>query len=257
MIDMHSHILPGIDDGSESVEESLEILKKMSSLGFRSIVATPHYITGSSFRHNNTKKEALVKEIQTLLDEQHIDMKIYLGNEVYIDNEILSLIEKNEIACIHHSKYILIELPRNGKINDLDQMIFTLRSKGIVPIIAHPERYHCLQEDVALIDELVEKGALLQVNFESLDGKYGKNEKKLAEYLLKNQKLHFLGSDIHHEDSQFFKRLPTLKKAIIKFLGEEKFREVTYDNPLHVLKDEYINGEFSLQPKKKFQFFHK
>lgn len=257
MIDMHSHILPGIDDGSESIDESLEILKKMSSLGFHAIIATPHYITGSSFRFNNSKKEAFLKEIQTLLDEQQIDMKIYLGNEVYIDNEILSLIEKHEVACIHHSKYILIELPRNGKINELDQMIFKLRSKGIVPIIAHPERYHCLQEDVKLIDELVAKGALLQVNFESLDGKYGKNEKKLAEYLLKNQKLHFLGSDIHHANSRFFERFTSLKKTIIKLIGEEKFKEVTYDNPLHVLNDEYINGEFSFKPKKRFTFFHK
>lgn len=257
MIDIHCHVLPGIDDGSRSMEESINILKQMSALGFHHMVATPHYITGSSFKANNAKKIGLIEEVQNRLNEENIEMTLFLGNEVYIDNEILSLLDRNEIASVNAGKYLLIELPRNGKINDLNDLIFKLRTRDIVPIIAHPERYICLQENVSLIDELVGHGALLQVNFESINGKYGKDAKKLALYLLKNKKLHFLASDIHHEDSAFFHDFNGLKKEIIKMIGEEKFQEVTYTNPLLVLRGEFINGEFEITPKKKFSFFHK
>lgn len=258
MIDIHTHVLPGIDDGSESLEVSVHILEKMASLGFKYVVATPHYITGSSFKCNNEKKTSLIKELQKELDDKGIDITIFLGNEVYIDHEILSLIDKNEIAVINGNKYLLIELPRNGKINDLNELIFTLRTRDIVPIIAHPERYICLQEDTSLVDEIVEHGALLQVNFESINGKYGKDTKKLALYLLKHKKLHFLASDIHHEDSEFFSNFNALKKEIIKMIGEEKFTEVTYTNPALVLKGEFINGEFVKETKKsKFSIFKK
>lgn len=258
MVDIHSHILPGIDDGSESLETSINILKKMASLGFNHIVATPHYITGSSFKCNNENKVNLIRKLQKELDDRNINISIFLGNEVYIDHEILSLIDKGEISVINGKKYLLIELPRNGKINDLYDLIFKLRTRDIVPIIAHPERYICLQEDNSLIDEIVEHGALIQVNFESISAKHGKDSKKLALYLLKNKKIHFLASDIHHEDSTFFNTFQSLKKAIIKIIGEEKFKEVTYTNPALVLNGEFINSEFPKSEKKhKFSIFKK
>lgn len=204
------------------------------------------------------KKVALIQEIQKRVDEEQIDMTIFLGNEVYIDRDILSLIDKKEIAVINGNKYLLIELPRNGKINELNELIFTLRTRDIVPIIAHPERYICLQENPSLIDDLVEHGALLQVNFESINGKYGKDVKKLAVYLLKQRKVHFLATDIHHVDSAFFENFPSLKKEAMKLMGKEKFDEVTLYNPAHVLKGEFINGEFIKEKqKKKFSFFKK
>lgn len=257
MIDIHSHVLPEIDDGSRSMDETIAILKEMASIGFHHMVTTPHYITGSSYKYNNEKKIGLIKEVQAKLDEENIEMQLFLGNEVYIDNEILSLLDRKEIAAINGSKYLLIELPRNGKINDLNDLIFKLRTRDIVPIIAHPERYICLQQDTSLIDEIVEHGALLQVNFESINGKYGKDVKKLADYLLKHKKLHFLASDIHHIDSAFFKNFSSLKKDCIKILGEEKFKEVTYLNPQAVLKGEFIDGEFPEEKPRKFSFFKK
>lgn len=258
MVDIHTHVLPGIDDGSESLEVSINILEKMSKLGFKHIVATPHYITGSSFKCNNEKKTELIEQLQKELDNRKIDITLFLGNEAYIDHEILSLIDKKEIAVINGNKYLLIELPRNGKINELNELIFTLRTRDIVPIIAHPERYICLQQDTSLVDEIVEHGALLQVNFESINGKYGKDTKKLALYLLKHKKLHFLASDIHHEDSKFFDNFKSLKKEIIKMIGQDKFEEVTYTNPALVLKGEFINGEFVNEGKKhRFSIFKK
>ena len=257
MIDIHSHILPDIDDGSDSLETSIHIVEKMARLGFQYMVATPHYITGSSFKCNNEKKSSLIKELQQELDKRNIPVTIFLGNEVYIDHDILSLIDKKEIAVINENKYLLIELPRNGKINDLNELIFTLRTRDIVPIIAHPERYICLQQNLSFIDDIVSHGALLQVNFESINGKYGKDAKKLALYLLKHKKLHFLASDIHHEDSEFYSNFSSLKKEIIKLIGKEKFEEVTFLNQAKVLKGEFINGEFEELKKHKFSIFKK
>lgn len=255
MIDIHSHILPNIDDGARSLDETIEILDKMSNLGFHHIVATPHYITGSTFKCDNEMKFSILNEVQKKLDGRGIDVKLYMGNETYIDMDILSLIDSNKISTINNSRYLLIELPRNGKINDLNELIFTLRSRDIIPIIAHPERYICLQEDNKLVDDLIKRGALLQVNFESINGKYGKEVKKLAVYLLKNKRFHFLASDIHHTDSNFFKNFKKLQKDIIKIVGFETYKEVTYINQSKVLEDEYINGEIKEQPKKKNRLF--
>lgn len=238
MIDIHSHILYNIDDGSRSKEESIAILKRMYSLGFNNMVATPHYITGSSFKCNNSNKNSLIKELQDELINQNIDMTLFPGNEVYIDNEILSLLEKGEISCINGSKYMLIELPRNGKINDLDNIIFKLRTKDIVPIIAHPERYIFFQENPSLMIDVLDKGAYFQCNFESINGKYGKDTKKLSIYILNHNLCHFLASDIHHIDSEFFERFNTLTKDIIKMIGKDKFIEITQTNPAHVLRGE-------------------
>ena len=238
MIDIHSHVLYNIDDGSRSREESIAILKKMSSIGFRNIVATPHYITGSSFKCNNSTKNSLIKELQDTLNSEDIKMTLFPGNEVYIDNEILTLYASGEISCINGSRYMLIELPRNGKINDLDNLIFKLRSKDIVPIIAHPERYIFFQENPLLMNRVLETGAYFQCNFESINGKYGKDTKKLALYILNHNLCHFLASDIHHIDSEFFNNFKGLANEIIKMIGKEKFIEITHTNPLHVLKGE-------------------
>jgi protein-tyrosine phosphatase len=238
LVDIHTHILPGIDDGSKNISETLEILKKMSSLGFNTLVFTPHYITGTVYNTNNQKKLELLELVKAKLKEENISLNLYLGNEIFIDNNIYDYIKNGEMSLINNSRYFLVELPRNGKINDFHNIVFTLKSKGYIPILAHIERYQFIFNDLSLIDEIISYGALIQVNYESIIGKYGKNAKKVAKYLLKNKKLHFLASDIHHMDSDFFKTFPKIKKKIIKYIGLNKFYEVTYINPMHVINDE-------------------
>lgn len=240
MIDIHSHIINDIDDGARSLEESITILKKMNDIGFTHIVATPHYITGSHFICNNYEKHKRLEQIKKSIAEKNIPLHLYLGNEIFIDGNLLSLVRKNEITSLNGSHYLLVELPVLQPLNDMMDLLFYLRSKDYIPIIAHPERYLYLQENHNLIEEFLKMGCLFQGNFSNILGKYGEHAKKLFLHMLKNNQYQFLASDVHHKEDVLFKNMKKVKKAIIKLTSKEKFAELTYENPLKVLKDENI-----------------
>lgn len=240
MIDIHSHIINEIDDGARSLEESIMILKKLSSIGFTHVVATPHYITGSHYISNNYNKQEKLERIKETLEKENLPIYLYLGNEIFMDAHILSLMKNNEITTLNRSRYLLIEFPVSRPIHEMMEILFFLRSKEFVPIIAHPERYIYLQENHGMILEFLKMGCLFQGNFSNILEKYGTHAKKLFLHMLKNNQYQFLASDVHHEDDILFQKMKKVKKAIIKLTSKEKFKELTYDNPLKVLKDEHI-----------------
>lgn len=240
MIETHCHLLPGIDDGCKTIEESIITIKKMYELGYTDIVLTPHYISGTSYNKNNIDKYKLFLELQNSIKENNINMNLYLGNEIFIDNDILALLKSQEVCTINSSKYLFIELPRNDWINNIDDIIFRLRSKGIYPIICHPERYMAIKKDYTILDNLIDRGALFQINYESINGKYGNDAKKLAKYILKNDKAIIIGGDIHNPDSIFFEDFYKIKKKIIKIIGEDKLNELMIDNPRKIINNENI-----------------
>lgn len=137
MIDLHSHILPEVDDGSSSLEETLQIIDEALSNNVSAIVATPHYLE-PSYKEIASSNLELVNKIKRKLNK---DIQLYLGNEVYLADNILELIKTNKITTINGSRYLLMELPMYEKPYILDQIIFELSSVSIIPIIAHPERY--------------------------------------------------------------------------------------------------------------------
>lgn len=241
MIDIHSHVIYAIDDGSRSYEESLSILRKMSEIGYRALVCTPHYITGSKYIENNANKFNKLQLLREFVEKEKLNLHLYLGNEIYIDPDIESLIKKSEVYPINHSRYLLIEFPVSRLMNDLMNLLFLLRSKGYVPIIAHPERYLYLQDDYELLDKFLEMGCLFQGNFSCIIGKYGEHTKKLFLYMLKNNYYHFLATDVHHETDILFQKFNKIKKMIIKEIDEERFRQLTYTNPLKVIRNETID----------------
>lgn len=235
MIDVHSHILPGIDDGSQDIEESLSILNKLKEIGFTDVIITPHYIEGTSYNSNNKEKKELLNELQ-----KKVDLNLYLGNEVYIFNDIIEYIEKKEIHTLNGTDYLLMELPFENEISSLDMFIFKLMDRGVKLIIAHPERYAFLQKNPKSIVPLIEQGVIFQSNYASITERYGKEAKKTLIYFLKHNYIHLLGTDIHHQRSSFYEKFPKMKKAIIKIIGKEKWNELTYINPKKVLNNEEI-----------------
>lgn len=240
MIDIHSHIINGIDDGAECLKESITILKKMSEIGFTHVVATPHYITGSHFVSNNYEKFDKLETIRKTIEKIEIPIHLYLGNEIFMDASILSLLKKNEVTSLNGSRYLLIEFPVSRPIHEMLEILFYFRSKDYVPIIAHPERYVYLQENHEMIEEFLKMGCLFQGNFSNILEKYGMHAKKLFLYMLKKNQYQFLASDIHHQDDVLFYKMKKVKKEIIKLISKERFHELTYENPLKVLKDENI-----------------
>lgn len=239
-IDIHSHILYGIDDGSKTIEESIEIIKQHIEMGFNEIVVTPHYIENSDYITNNENKNKILKELEKEIKNQNLDIKLYLGNEVFINNNIEELLKNNEISTINDSNYLLIELPLHNKIKNATDIIYELKIKGITPIIAHPERYEFVQKNPDSVLELIEEGAILQANYGSIVGVYGEHAKKTIKKLLKKNTISILATDIHFPNNEIYKNIETIKKKLNKIIGEEKLKELMIANPKKIINNEKL-----------------
>ena len=240
MIDMHNHILYGIDDGCKTIEESIETIKNMKKIGFNSIVLTPHYIEDSSFKANNNLKLQRLEILKEELLKNNIDVNLFLGNEIFINESINELIINKEIRSINNTRYILIELPFNNQILNLDDYLYELKLKGYKIIIAHPERYTYFKDNYEEARKLYNSGVLFQVNYGSIIGQYGNGSKKLVKKLLKDNMVDFISTDVHKPNSSLFDKFDLIKRKIIKITGEDKFKEITCNNMLKVINDEDI-----------------
>lgn len=240
MIDCHSHIIYDVDDGCVLIEDSINTIKNLKSLGFNKIVVTPHYLKGSNFVKNNKEKKEKLNILKEKLKEENIDVELFLGNEIYIVDDIDDLIMGKEATTINKSRYILIELPLYNKINNVEDTLYELKIKGYIPVIAHPERYSYFQKNYKEIDSLLEMGVLFQSNYGSIIGNYGKDAIKLIEYLLKNDMVTFMATDIHRPNSSIIENFPLIKKKIVSIIGEEKFNKISNDNILKMINDEEI-----------------
>lgn len=236
MIDFHSHILPNIDDGSKSLEDSIELIKEAKQVGFTKIISTSHYIE-DYYDANEEERTKLINELKEKV--QDIGIELYLGNEIYITNQITDLIAEKKASTINNSKYVLFELPMNSKPIDAKEVVFRLMEKGYVPIIAHPERYSYVKKDIEYVRELAEMGALFQSNYGSCIGMYGNDAKKTQKKLLKEGLIHFFGSDVHRRE-QVYPQMPKILKKLSKIISEEELELLTTINPQKVLDNEDI-----------------
>ena len=231
MIDFHSHILPGVDDGFKSMEDSLEELKIASEEGITDIVLTPHYISDSSYSSSASDNKKIFNKLVKQKDKLGINVNLYLSNEIYINDNIEELVNNKLINPIN-KKYLLIELPLNGYIQNSKRIIFKLISNGYKVILAHPERYPFLKENKDAIKDFLDMGVLLQGNFMSLFGRYGKHSKKLLKYYLKKNYISFLGSDFHKvtkynlKKLRFRLKLMRLKNDYIEDVLERNFKNL-------------------------------
>ena len=230
MIDIHAHILPSIDDGPETIEESIELCKVAEEDGIKTIVATPHSKDGVY----ETKSVEILKAVDTLnsqLKENRIDVKILPGAEIHISEGLVESIKNGDVLTINNGgKFILFELPFVFIPPGTDKFIFNLKSNGIVPIIAHAERITAFQRKPELVDQLVKIGARVQINAHCLTKRAIPGERKCAEWLLKNRLVHFIASDVHSLNG----RPPILSKALknaTRIIGEEGARALVYRNP--------------------------
>ena len=247
IIDIHTHILPGVDDGAKTIDDSRRIIEYLKKAGTTDIVLTSHYIKGSNYKFNALVRSKILEELKKFIDLDGINL--YLGNEVYLCDDVIELFEKHEICTLNNSKYMLVELPLNTYLKNFPNILCDISDYGIVPIIAHPERYRFLQKDKKRLKELFEFDCLLQCNVESLTGKYGKNAKKLCKWLLKKDLVSFVASDVHYPSNP--RNLYKAYKKLCKLVGPEKFRELTYLNPKIVLENKDITSKFDYFWKEK------
>ena len=199
MIDIHSHIISGIDDGSKNTEMTIKMLEMAEESGTTDIVATPHFMRG---RFEVTYKEVIdeVENLKKLTKENSININIYSGQEVYYSRNILEYYNQGMIGTINNTRYMLIEFPMlEFNIEEAINTLYELQIRGIVPIIAHPERYKQFIKNPSQINLLIKEGMLFQVNAGSINGDFGRDVKKTAIKYLNNNIYSFIGSDAHRD----------------------------------------------------------
>ncbi len=238
MIDLHSHLIPCIDDGSKNIEESIDIAREAAKSGFTGIFCTSHFMEEQYTP--KLKNEILLNDLRERLKEEKININLYCGNEVFISTEILAWLETDEFQTLNNSKYFLLEFPmminKTSKDLYLDYMIFNIIQKGYTPIIAHPERYNFVQDDPNSIIEFIYAGVLFQMNYGSIIGIYGKQAEKTATILLKNNMVHFFGSDNHRKKTIYYK-MDTIISKLNKIIDEKTFTCLTRTNPKYVAEN--------------------
>ncbi len=195
-IDLHSHLIPGIDDGSQSMEESLVLLRGMEALGYEKVITTPHIMTDA---YRNTPK-IITEGLNALREEalkEGLSIEIEAAAEYYLDDGFDVLLQKGEMMTIEGG-YLLFETSYFAKPIQLEEMIFAISSSGYKPLMAHPERYRYVKDPLKEYRRFKDLGVLFQVNLNSFGGHYGKDAKEKADFLSKEGMIDFLGSDVHH-----------------------------------------------------------
>ena len=236
VIDTHVHILPGIDDGPSTIQESLALAQQLVQEGVRMAVATPHY--NDEFPQRSAQEiQACVQELQQQLDLHTINLQLFVGHEVLIKPGLVEDIQMGRLATLNRSRYLLLELWNGAWIPETERTIFNLRAHGYIPIIAHPERHYAIQQDAMNLAKLIRMGALAQITIGSLIGMQGKTARHCAETLLKKKLVHCLASDAHGAHRRSPHILEGLNHAQ-KLLGRERVEHMVGVVPSMILRNE-------------------
>ena len=211
--DMHCHLLPGIDDGPESIEESLAIIKAMVTAGYKGAICTSHIFPEV---YDNKADDMLrgVDSLQSALEQNKIDFTLRASAEYMIDRPFVDLAKSKKLLAFGKKNYVVIETGFTQENPYFDEAIYEMQCAGYCPILAHPERYLYLSQSKSIetFEEIIDKGIELQINLFSLLGHYGRLSKEVAETLLKNNFIQWIGTDIHRSQHiAFLEKANTLK----------------------------------------------
>lgn len=196
LVDIHSHLLPGLDDGSESWDESIDLIKEFIALGYKKIITTPH-IMGDFYKNTPTVIFEKLEHLRSLVKEQNLDISIEAAAEYYLDESFVAKLNSDEKLLTFGSNYLLFETSYINEPSQLFETIFLIKAKGYWPVLAHPERYTYLYNNLKKYAEIFEKGISFQINVNSLSGYYSKTAQKIAVKLIEGNMVNFIGSDCH------------------------------------------------------------
>jgi len=239
MIDIHAHILPGLDDGPRSWAETLEMCRLAKEDGAEGIVATPHIRDGV---HPNRRGD-IVEKVNELREKikGRIDLDIFWGADIHIAPDLIDRIKNGEVATINDRGYILLELPDHLVPPHIEDLLFQLRLGNIIPVITHVERSHWIQREFQRIYRFVEMGALMQITAMSLTGGFGRAARSMAVKLVKLRLAHVIASDSHSQRL----RPPGLSSALkiaSSIVGEKEARAMVKDTPEKIINGNVIEA---------------
>ncbi len=229
--DMHSHLLPALDDGVQSLEESFGLLTQFAAMGYKKMIMTPH-IMGDFYKNSPENILPCLEKLRDFVKENNLEIQLEAAAEYYLDEFLLEKLKKKENLLTfgrnnNDKKFILFETAFMSPPYFLDEAVFLMQSEGYQPVFAHPERYTYLYDNFSILDKLLEKGVLLQINLNSLGGYYAQGAQKLAEKLVQNNLVSFVGTDCHNE-----KHLKSLEKAQKSKFYDKLFEAKLLNNSL-------------------------
>ncbi len=251
MIDIHSHILPGIDDGARTLEESLEMAEIAAADGIEQIVATPHVFKGLS---DDPEPAEVIDQVNALQAAVAAKLRILPGSEAHVTHDLAEQAKLQRVTTINRRNYLLVEFPQVTVPVGADEIFYKLQLQAIHPILVHPERNIQIQKQPSLVAEYVTRGVLIQVTAMSIAGEFGTSAKKCAETLLQHHCVHFLATDAHRPS----KRPPILSRgrdAAARIVGEGAAWRLVYDNPLAVVEGRSLKVEEPVPFQARKQFF--
>ena len=241
MVDLHCHILPNVDDGSFSMEETIKTLKQAANAGFDTVCFTPHYAE-PQYIQNKKQNQEVLEQVREELAREEIRMKLFLGNEVFLQDKMPELLENGVISSLADTQYILLELPMYQELPEeiVQKMIASLQKKGLKVVVAHPERYVYIQRNTNKLPEYFGENIIFQSNYASIIGGYGKEAQKTIKKLLKEKKIHYFATDTHHINNGIYENMQLILKKMSKMVDERYLEILTQTNPKAIIKNEEI-----------------
>ncbi|GEO04880.1 capsular polysaccharide biosynthesis protein [Adhaeribacter aerolatus] len=195
-VDMHSHLLPGLDDGAGTLEKSLEMIAALGDLGYRKLILTPH-IMGDFYRNTPVGIREKLNLVSAAVKDKGWEMELACAAEYYLDEWFLAKVKADEPLLSFGDNYVLIETSYINEPFNFKEIIFSLKAAGYTPVLAHPERYTYLYNRLDALQEIHDLGVLFQVNLNSFSGYYSPAARKVAEKLVELKQVHFVGTDAH------------------------------------------------------------
>lgn len=254
MIDIHAHVLPGLDDGPANMGEALALVRAAADDHIDTVVATPHMLDGIY----NVRREDIfagVAELNEALAEHGIPVTVLVGADVHAETEVPVLLRDGRLATVaDRGKHLMLELPPDVMPQELDQLLFNMELQGVRPVISHPERNRVIQEDPGELLSLVQAGSLTQITAASIVGDFGSRVQECCESLFEWRLAHFVATDMHGTR----RRKPKLTEAaerVTELLGKEEANEILYDNPEALIHGKYVNVPEPATPKPQKRWF--
>lgn len=240
--DVHSHVLPGLDDGAKNIEESKNMIHMAYNEGISHIIATPHFREGM-FTSSKEDIESSYNKVKELIAQEGLDINIYLGNEVFFSHSVCDKLINNEIYTLADSNYVLVEFSPNAQYHYIKSALQTLMMSGYYPILAHFERYINVISNWDHVNEIFDMGVYFQVNASTLSASVTRKPTRFARKLLKYGMVDFIATDGHNDHHGSPSRIPTIKKSvsyISKNYGQDLVDKILYSNPSKIISNELI-----------------
>ena len=235
MIDLHCHMLHGLDDGPETVAESMQMARDFVQSGYSTVVATPHMVPGTTWMPPIDGIKTKVADLNRTIEDEGLKLKIVSGMEIALDPQVPDLLDDDRLLPLGRSSCLLIEPSFQQLPAGWEQVIFSIQAKGYSILLAHVERCGQLATHPELIDKLRQSGVYMQVNWGSFLGQYGRTVARTARFLAGKGHIHCLASDSHHTGAHNPAKMQAVTTKLSKMIGQENLQRITVENPRRVL----------------------